>query len=271
MNSKIAVLGCGWLGFPLAKTLVENGCQVHGSTTSESKLIPLQNLGIIPFMVQLTAEGVYGELKSCLSGCDTVIVNIPPGLRKNPEHNYIQKMTHLVDAISISSKRNVLFIGSTSVYDDEADFPIITEKSATSNDKKARQLLAVENLFLNNTNFRSTILRFSGLFAEDRHPATFLSGLKGLKNAEAPVNLIHRNDCIGIILNILQKNLWDMVFNASTTANPTKQAYYTSVCKTLQITVPEFDSSMESKGKIIDSTALKQILEYEFQVTIPFY
>ena len=44
---KISILGCGWLGFPLAKSLVEKGFSVKGSTTSENKLSILSTAGIL--------------------------------------------------------------------------------------------------------------------------------------------------------------------------------------------------------------------------------
>jgi len=46
LNKQIAVLGCGWLGFPLAISLIEKGYLVKGSTTSESKLSDLKSKGI---------------------------------------------------------------------------------------------------------------------------------------------------------------------------------------------------------------------------------
>jgi Trk K+ transport system NAD-binding subunit len=48
---KIAILGCGWLGFPLGKNLVAKGHQVVGSVTSEAKTIPLSEAGIQPVVL----------------------------------------------------------------------------------------------------------------------------------------------------------------------------------------------------------------------------
>ena len=39
--TKISILGCGWLGLPLAKAIVENGFSVKGSTTSSEKIATL--------------------------------------------------------------------------------------------------------------------------------------------------------------------------------------------------------------------------------------
>ena len=48
---QISILGCGWLGFPLAQQLMCQGFQIKGATTSESKLSVLQNAGISPFLL----------------------------------------------------------------------------------------------------------------------------------------------------------------------------------------------------------------------------
>jgi len=268
LSQKICVIGCGWLGFKLAKKLIETGYHIHGTTTSKEKIATLESAKIKPFLIHFSSQGIEGDIKTCLSNCQTIIVNIPPGLRKNPEHNYVQKMKHLVDQIEKSSAAHVLFIGSTSVYDDDEKHSVITEKSPTSNSKTALQLLEVESLFQSNKNFNTTVLRFSGLFAEDRHPATFLSGRSHLKNGDAPVNLIHRDDCILIIIAILKQHLWNSVFNASTTLHPSKKIYYTSVCKALGIPIPEFNDQAVSTGKIIDSKKLAQLLDYSFKVKL---
>ena len=41
---KIGILGCGWLGFSLAKSLIGDGYEVHGSSTSIEKKDEFENL-----------------------------------------------------------------------------------------------------------------------------------------------------------------------------------------------------------------------------------
>ena len=47
---KIAVLGCGWLGLPLAKKLHSIGHTIKGSTTTKEKLLRLESNVMIPFI-----------------------------------------------------------------------------------------------------------------------------------------------------------------------------------------------------------------------------
>ena len=45
-QNKIGIIGCGWLGLPLAKEFVSNNYKVKGSTTTKEKLEILENEGI---------------------------------------------------------------------------------------------------------------------------------------------------------------------------------------------------------------------------------
>ena len=63
MTKNIGILGCGWLGLPLAKKLIEKGYSVNGTTTSSNKLKVLQNAGINPFTVRLSETGIEGDIE----------------------------------------------------------------------------------------------------------------------------------------------------------------------------------------------------------------
>ena len=60
--TKISILGCGWLGVPLAKALIGNGFSVKGSTTSTGKLLPLENIGIASFLIELKEDVIKGNV-----------------------------------------------------------------------------------------------------------------------------------------------------------------------------------------------------------------
>ena len=59
---KISLLGCGWLGLPLAKSLLEKGFLVNGSTTSEDKISILKREGIRPFLISLGGNEIGSEI-----------------------------------------------------------------------------------------------------------------------------------------------------------------------------------------------------------------
>lgn len=266
MNKQISILGTGWLGLPLAKHLIANGYTIKGSTTSVDKLNILKNSGIDPYIVELKETTSEDQTASFLEKSKVLIINIPPGLRRNPESNFVAKIEHIIPYIITSGVEKVLFISSTSVYTDEEGFPKITSDTIPNATKNAgKQLIETEKLLRNHPSFKTTILRFAGLFDRRRHPATMLSKRKNIQNPLAPVNLIHREDCIGIIQKIIELDQWNQIFNASYPAHPPKAEYYSTICKQMNLPIPDYDFETPSRGKVIDSENLQNRLAYTFQ------
>ena len=276
MGIKISILGCGWLGLPLAKSLLSKGYEVKGSTTSESKLDLLKNAEISPFQIQLEEHQIIGNIKDFLKETDVLLIDIPPGLRReistSNEMTFVNKVKTLIPYIEKSGIQKVVFVSSTSVYGD--GFPIveITEETKPNPDTESgKQLVIVETLLQSNQHFKTTVIRFGGLLGDDRHPIKFLAGRTNVENPHAPVNMIEREDCIGIIEEILkqvQHDNWGETFNAVAPQHPTRKAYYHKKAEIFNLPLPTFAEDSESKGKIISSEKVETILGYSFQKEI---
>jgi nucleoside-diphosphate-sugar epimerase len=273
---KISILGCGWLGLPLAKSLLKKGFSVKGSTTSTEKIAVLEAAGIEPFLLEVSETEIIGAITPFLESSEILIIDIPPKLRGNSTENFVAKIRNLLPFIAKSSVEKVIFISSTSVYADAISTAlIVTELTKPQPETESgKQLLEVEQLLQNNKNFQTTVIRFGGLVGEDRHPIKFLAGKKNIENPEAPINLIHQTDCIGIIETIIKKGLRQAqsdkelkteTFNAVAPFHPTRKDYYTQKAIALNLALPEFDESKLSVGKIISSEKVESVLEYKFK------
>lgn len=275
---KISILGCGWLGLPLAKKLIEKGNSVNGSTTSENKLSILEDAGINPFLVILSDPEASGEgaledenvstINIFLAESEILIIDIPPKLRANTDSSrkiFVAKIETLIPFIEKSTIKKVLFVSSTSVYGDQNDL-IIEETIPNPETESGKQLLLAEAILQKNQNFETTILRFGGLIGEDRHPVKFLAGKENLENPDAPVNLIRQNDCINIIEEIINQSKWNEVFNAVAPFHPTRKDYYTQKAKEQNLILPKFSTEKSNIKKIISSEKIENILKYEFKL-----
>jgi nucleoside-diphosphate-sugar epimerase len=271
----ITILGCGWFGLPLAKSLLSKGYNVKGSTTSATKLKTLKEAEIIPFQIQLNEQEIIGNVSAFLHETDVLIIAIPPGLRKeilSSEMTFMNKMKTLIPYIEKSGIQKVLFVSSTSVYGDR--FPIVeyTESTQTHPDTESgRQLVLSEKLLQSNIHFKTTVIRFGGLLGEDRHPIKFLAGRTQIENPDGPVNLIQKEDCIGIIIKALDfacKDKWGETFNAVAPQHPTRKTYYQKKAQQFNLPLPNFVEDTKSKGKIISSKKVETILDYSFQKEI---
>ncbi|MBA4320065.1 MAG: NAD(P)-dependent oxidoreductase [Flavobacterium sp.] len=261
--TQISILGCGWLGLPLAKALLENGFTVKGSTTSNEKISVLQNSGIQPFLIALSENETVGNLNDFLDNSNILIIDVPPKLRGSEKENFVSKIKNMIPFIEKSTVKNVLFISSTSVYGE--DNSIVTEETELNPDTESgRQLVQAEQLLQSNPNFKTTILRFGGLIGEDRHPIKFLAGRKNIENPNAPINLIHQDDCIGIILKIMELDCWNETFNAAAPFHPSRKEYYTQKAIEFNLPLPEFNAENYNFGKTILSSKVENVLKYSF-------
>lgn len=276
--TQISILGCGWLGLPLATSLIKKGYAVNGSTTTENKQRVLENLGINPFLIDIHPNDIEGQLKTdltlFLAQSDILIIDIPPKLRPNNtqdtkalELTFVRKISNLLPFIANSSITKVLFVSSTAVYGHH-DGVITEETMAQPETESGKQLLLAETLLRENHQFETTILRFGGLIGEDRHPVNFLAGKEELENATSPVNLIHQNDCIEIIEKIIDQSKWNEIFNAVAPFHPTREEYYTRKAQELQLVSPHFKLDNTNSKKIISSEKIKNILHYPFQLQL---
>ena len=183
---------------------------------------------------------------------DTLIVNITS--------KDIDGFERLVRKIEASAIQSVLFVSSTSVY--PVTCKVVSE--ATGEESPDHPLVIIENMFRQSVQFQTTIVRFAGLIGGSRHPGRFFRGGKLVKNPDANVNLIHRDDCINILDRIVADDLWGETFNACADSHPSKREFYTQAAKMVGAPLPEFEDSGDHSFKIIDNRKLKRVLDYEF-------
>ena len=246
-NYCISILGCGWLGLPLATRLVQQGHQVKGSTTSAQKMAVIKSAGIIPYLIKLTEP--EPRLSDFLN-TDILVITIP-SKQINPFDNLIKKLP---------SKTKVIYTSSTGVYLPSPE--PINEKSALD---MGHSLFIIEQLIQNTTN-PSTIIRLAGLFDYRRHPGKWFKN-KLLTNPENPVNLIHLDDCLGIIDKIITKQVWDEIFNACADEHPLRKDFYTRASRAIAYPPPKINKENRSH-KIIDNNWVKNRLNYSFLVSL---
>ena len=261
--AQISILGCGWLGLPLAKQLIAQGHTVKGTTTTPDKVALLRETGITPYVITLHEDKTKGDINTFLDGSKVLIIDVPPGIRKNGSESFVAKINTLIPAIVASGITNVLFISSTSVYG-TIDGTVTEATNANPETESGKQLLEVESILQNTSSFKTTIVRFGGLMGDDRHPIHYLAGKENISNPNAPVNLIHRDDCIGIIMRIIEKNAWGEIFNGVTPYHPTRLEYYTKKAKEKNLPIPLFSREEVSITKVINADRVKQVLNYNF-------
>lgn len=247
-KESISLLGCGWMGFPIAQYLVEKGYLIKGSTTHQQKIAQLIQAEISAFIINL--QNLTDETEDFLKS-DILIIAIA--------YKNINDFKKLITFIEKSPVKKVMFISSTSVYPSHNSIVDETTKTIT------KPLTQIEDLFRSNENFKSIILRCSGLFGYDRKPGNFIQESMPVKNPEGFVNMIHRDDCIAIIEQIIVQNIWEDIFNACADEHPRRRDYYEQETKKLGLPPPIFEKCSKNVYKIVSNKKLKKRLVYRFK------
>jgi len=260
---KVSILGCGWLGFALAKKLISNGYQVKGSTTSPEKISRLAEAGIEPFIIKFTSEEISAS--DAFFDCDVLFICIPPKRNSAELESYPAKIKSILES-SRNAQAKLILISSTSVYGDENKF--VNENTLTNPDTDSgRVVVAAENILKLTYPKDFTIIRFAGLIGPERNPGRFFAGKSNVPNGLAPVNLIHQIDAVGIAISILENHSFGRIFNACSPSHPTKQDFYTKAADESGLEKPEFLAE-KTKWKIVESVNVPEFLNYRFEVKI---
>ncbi len=239
----VSVLGgSGWLGKPLSISLTEEGYKVKVSTRTESKVQELELLKLDPYLVNIED---YEDFDLFLDS-DILLIMITS--------KDVDAFERLIQQIENSSLQKVLFMSSTSVYPNTNS--VVTEENETINSP----LTEIESLFLKNNQFETTIIRFAGLFGNERHPGKWFQNGRKIPSPEGFVNMIHQEDCIEIIHEIITQDCWNTIFNACSNHHPLRREYYTKAKESLGLDTPVFVESKEMSFKIVNSEKLQNTL-----------
>ncbi len=257
----ISILGCGWYGFALAQALIKNGTPVKGSTTSNEGHERLSAAGIKPYTVKVSAESV--EANADFFDCDVLVISIPPKLRSG-ETDYAEKIAQVARKAAEHQIKKVIYISSTGIYP-ECNCTVDEQTQPQPDTESGRVLADAESRLTSRTEYKTAVIRFGGLVGPGRHPGRFFGGKSNIPNGQAPVNLIHLQDCIGITLNIFSHDAFGQVFNAVAPHHPQKQHFYTQAAQDAGLPLPHFVDELES-WKIVSSTNMPSLLQYDFKV-----
>ena len=262
-NPTISILGCGWLGLPLAQNLVQLGWSVKGSSTHPDKLDLLERSKITPYLITVSPQ-LAGDDPGSFFRSKVLFLNIPFSRKLTVPAYYNQQIDAVIEALHASPVEFVIFASSTSVYpetvkDAREDLVILADN------QRAKVLLNAEGSLLAQKRFATTVIRFAGLYGGERKIGRMLAGRKDVPEGGAPMNLIHLQDCVNIVLRILEQNVRGEIFNACSDGHPTKERIYTAAAAHYGFEAPQFADRPAKRVKVVNNAKLKNQLKYTFK------
>lgn len=242
----ISLLGCGWLGHPLAQGLEAQGNTIKVSTTSFEKLSKLKTNHTTPYLLNLPLSS---NESSSFFDCDHLIITLP--FKRSFTDPFVYK--HQIDSIIsfIKPSTHVLFTSSTSVYPNTSG--IYTETTPIiSSTNRQEALLETENMLLNLNN--SCIARLAGLYGPNRDIGKFHTLRPSKYHPHSTVNLIHLEDVIELLTHLINVSATG-IYNLVSDEHPKREDLYSSF-------IPNMDALPIQK--IVSNKKIKTQFNYTF-------
>lgn len=266
---QISIVGCGWLGQPLAYYLKQRGHRIVATCRSAEKRQTLAQQGYLSRVFQL------GDVLTCQAlipvfQSDLLILNLPPGGRNIQADFYTEHMCQLLSEARRQGVAKVIFISTTAVYG-EVQGRVVEQSLLAPNTASGKAHQIIEQHLFEVFAQQGCVLRLAGLVGEDRHPAKFLAARKAVENGDQQVNLVHQQDVIAAIYAIIQQNHYAHVFHLCAHEHPTRRDYYAWACAKLGLVPPEFvDEGQKQAGKVIDAKWTCEMLRLTLSYASPY-
>jgi len=270
--TSVGIIGCGWLGQVLAKQLKEQAVKVVATRSNSENVEQIVSQGIDASVLLLPNE--QSQINSHpIFDSQCLVIAITPQFKQG-RADYGDKVQQLIIAAKASlNVEQVILLSSTAVYNglsgditEMATLDLTADKVSVLS--QAEQAVLSFNESTNTAKKPSAyVLRLAGLVGPNRHPGKFLLNGRMLKSPNAPVNLIHQQDVIGIILSLFNERVNSGIFNGVSRTHVSKKEYYQSAAKALNIAPPSFeleDDKSANSIRIVNGNKVAEKLSYQF-------
>lgn len=264
---KVAIVGLGWLGMPLALSLMARGWNVTGSKTTQDGVEAARMCGIESYPLRLEPQlDCETDDLDALMNVDALVITLPARRTGQGEDFYLQAVQEIVDSALAHRIPRIVFTSSTSVYGDVQG--VVKENTprvpVTTSGKVLKEL---EDWLHNLPGTSVDIVRLSGLVGPGRHPGRFFAG-KSAPDGQQGVNLVHLEDAVAAITLLLQAPKGGRIYNLCAPQHPSRATFYPLMARELGLAPPVFSDS-GGKGKTIDGSRICHELGFEYQYPDP--
>jgi len=251
VNKSITILGCGYLGTALAEQCVSKGWNVSALTRNADTAKNLHSLGVSQVVeAQLQDDGWHEELDS---NQEFVVNCVGASSPDNQGYisSYIEGQDSVMKWLEQGNVGTFVFTSSLSVYPQTEKRFVDETASCLGVSEKGGLLLAAEQKCFPPVSSvkRSFILRLGGLYGPGRHLLIdkVKNGQEFQGNADRILNLIHRDDAVGAILNCLEADESNLgrIYNVSDGNHATRGQIISWLAEKFQVTEPSFKEDDE--------------------------
>lgn len=274
---RVLIVGCGYVGLPLGAALVGQGHEVFGLRRSATGGEALTAVGIKALAADVTDPASLAALPGPF---DWVIncVSSTKGGADEYRQIYLQGTRNLLAWLKTAPPKKYLYTSSTSVYGQTDGLPVKESSPVTPANETSQVLVETEAVLMDaarDERFPAVILRVAGIYGPERGHL-FHQYLKNEARIAGDglriINMIHRDDLVGVIIAALKNGRPGEVYNA-VDDEPVTQLYFLRwLSETLGKWMPpqatEGENAQRKRGltnKKVQNRRLKMEIGYQFK------
>jgi nucleoside-diphosphate-sugar epimerase len=274
---RVLIVGCGYVGLPLGAELAKQGHEVYGVRRSAEASAGLSAAGIKPLPADITKRDDLARLPGPFDWVVNCVSSTKGGV-EDYRGVYLEGTRNLIECLSAAPPKKFVYTSSTSVYG-QTDGSAVKETHPTEPaSETSRILVATEKLLLSaaaDAKFPAVILRAAGIYGPGRGHL-FLQYLKNeakiAGKGERIINMIHRDDLIGVIIAALKNGRAGEIYNAVDDEPVAQIHFFRWLSETLGKWMPPFMREVENgerkrglTNKKVSNRKLKMELGYPFK------
>lgn len=230
----IAIIGCGYVGYAVAKYWKQDSdLVITATTTTPAKVTTLQE---VASKVEIVKSSDIEALKSVLQNQDVVLLSVGPKSRDAYEETYLKTAENIVSVLQQNpTVKQLIYTASYSVYGDRNGSKVDEETPTAPSNPNGEILNKTEQILLSASGekLRVCILRLGGIYGEGRTLLKIFSRAFGETRAgsgEDTTNWIHLDDIVGAIEFARQQQL-NGIYNLVDDAHLSSKQLIENLCQ----------------------------------------
>ena len=271
---RVLIVGCGYVGLPLAAELARQGHEVFGARRTAGGDTELKAAGIRPVVADVTKPADLTQLPGPFDWVVNCVSSGRGGVEEYREA-YLKGMRNLIEWLAAAPPKKFVYTSSTSVYG-QTDGSQVKESSPTEPaSETGRVLVETEKVLLEAKKFPAVVLRVAGIYGPERGHL-FLQYLKNEARipgrGERLINMIHLDDVVGVIIAALKNGRAGEIYNAVDDEPVAQIHFFRWLSETLGKWMPPFAAPGEEPerkraltNKKVQNRRLKMELGYQFK------
>ena len=274
---RVLIVGCGYVGLPLGAELVRQGHEVYGVRRSDAGNAELTAAGIKPLVADISQPAALAQLPGPFDWVVNCVSSNKGGVEEYRQI-YLQGTRNLVEWLTAAPPKKFVYTSSTSVYGQTDGSQVKESSPVEPASETGKVLVETEKVLLEaaqQRKFPAVILRVAGIYGPERGHL-FQQYLKN--EAKIPgkgerfINMIHRDDLVGVIIAALKNGRLGEIYNAVDDEPVALIHFFRWLSETLGKWMPPFvteEENIERKravtSKKVQNRRLKMELGYQFK------